>query len=151
MATPTWFHRNQDRLGLILGLILLALGTAAIGGLSGYYIGQTKHDATIIAATFTTITAAAGSALGLYQFKQSNFKLLSIIGILMIVYAPTTFVGTKYGLRTSQNEEIRQLFSGIWLRADYLRACADAEAAYDINGYRDILGLPHLSDTTLCK
>lgn len=143
----SWFDRNLHW----IGPVLLVAGIAAVGGLSGYYIGQTQYDVTIVAAVITAVTAGAGATLGLFHFGLSDFKSHAIIGTLLLVYAATTLGGTAYGIKATRNEELRQLFSGIELRAKYLLACADVEAQYNVNGYRKILELLPLPDTNLCK
>lgn len=146
-TVSSWFQRNLSW----IGTILLLAGIAAVGGLSGYYIGQTDYDVTIIAAVITAITAGAGATLGIFQFDRADFKSLAIIGTLLLVYATSTLGGTAYGLKKTRDAEIYQLFSGIELRAKYLLACTDAEVRYKINRYREILNRPPLPNTALCK
>ena len=143
----SWSNRTSDWLGLA---ILLA-GIAALGWLSGYYIGQTKYNVTVIAAIVTAMTAGFGATFGIFHVRQSNSTSLAMIGTIMLVYAITTYSGTIFGVYKTRTEELVQLFDGIELRAKFLRACAEAEARHDINGYREIFELPPLLDPALCK
>lgn len=145
--TPSWFSRNIRW----FGPTVLVVGIAAIGLLSGFYIGVSGFNATIVAATLTAITAGAAATVGFIRLGKPDFQTLAIIGILLIVYSGSTLVGAKIGSDAKDDYEIAQLFGGIELRAKYLLRCAEMEAIYDINGYRTKLGLVPIEDLSLCK
>ena len=143
----SWFFRHIR----LFGPAFLVIGIASIGLLSGFYIGVSGFNAPIVAATLTAITAGAAATVGLIRLGKPDFQTLAIIGILLIVYSGSTLTGTTIGSNAKRNYELDQLFNGIELRAIYLLRCADAEASYDIDGYRTKLGLAPLQDASLCR
>lgn len=146
--TLSWFSRSIRW----SGPTLLVIGIAAIGLLTGNYIGESGFDSTVVAATLTGITAGTAVIVGLIRLGKPDFQTLAILGTILIVYSGSTYVGVEYGKHNRLKFEVDQLFGGIDLRARYLIKCAEAEARYDINGYRTKkLGLTPDEDLSLCK
>ena len=144
---PSWSSRNI----CWLGPSLLVVGITAIGLLSGFYIGASGFDATIVAATLTAITAGAAATVGFIGLGKLDFQALAIIGTVLIFYSGSTLGGAVLGSDAKRDYELSQLFGSIELRAKYLVQCAEVEAFYDVNGYRTKLGLVPLEDPSLCK
>ena len=123
----------------------------AIGCLSGYFVGVTGNNVTVIAAIVTAVTAAAGGAAFSVRYL-SDPRVLTFIGILLIVYSSTLFFSAIYSFRLKENYEREQLFASIDLRGENLRKCSEAELRYKINDYREkVLGLQPLQNADLCR
>ena len=144
---PTWFDRNL----CWISPILFAIGIISVGSMSGFYIGVTGFDVTIVAAVLTAITAGAGATLWITKFDSLDSPSIAMTGVLLVLFSVATFAGTSFGAAQKQAYEIQQLFDGIELRARYLIRCAEVEAKYDIPGWRERLGQQPLADPSLCN
>lgn len=144
-AISTWFYRNL----YWISFVIFVTGIGSVGSLSGYYIGVTEVDVTIVAAVITILAAAVGSTLWvIVSFSSAS---TAMAGVLLIVFAASTFSGTLWGINDKEDHALEELASRPHIRAQYLIECAHAEALYDINGYREALGLSPLPDLTLCE
>ena len=134
---------HRDRTARLAGASLF-LAAGAIGGLSGY-LTSTAGSPNVIAAAVSAIIFGIG---GVVIVGHQSDQYAAAVGILAIIFSVTFLVALEVQEERQAAKDLRALEEARALREADLQWCSQTQ--FRLNLGRDALGLPPLSNDTVC-